>query len=224
MFLVVDKLKGISSHAVVESIRKITGVKKVGHGGTLDPNATGLLIIAVSREYTKRLHTVLMGLDKTYIATVELGKNTDTFDIEGKVTQTFLVTNPPKRAKITQVLKSFIGPGTQNPPVYSALKVKGRKAYDLARSGKKVELQPRNVNIKTIDMVSYSYPKLVFTTTVSSGTYIRSLAFDIGQKLATGGYLTDLRRTAIGSIDIKEAVKVADLTSSNWQDYARVEL
>jgi len=219
MFLLIDKPKGVTSHDVVDKVRKVTGEKKVGHAGTLDPNATGLLIVGVGRESTKKLGKIAKDTKKTYEAEIFLGEERDTDDAEGVVISKAKGFLPPGENEIEKMLASFVGEQMQTPPVYSALKIKGKKAYELARKGKKVNLKPRKVVIYSIKLVSYKFPILEIKTTVSSGTYIRALARDIGKKLSCGAYLRNLRRTRIGKFDIKDAVKLENLDRGNWKNF-----
>lgn len=220
--ILIDKPAGISSFGVVAKVRRAislaTGKKsKVGHAGTLDPFATGLLILMCG-SYTKRADTFLK-LDKTYEATMNLGSVSSTADPEGELT---LVSNKePKFSEVEKVLRSFAGEISQTPPIFSAIKVGGVRAYDLARKGKDVKLKPRKVKIYDISDISYEYPKLSFTVSVSSGTYIRSLAVDIGEKLGVGGYLTALRRTSIGDYKITDAHKLSSITEESIDSYVQ---
>ena len=220
MFLLIDKPKGMTSHDVVDRIRQITGERRVGHAGTLDPNATGLLILGVGRESTQELGTIAKDTRKTYIADVVLGEERDTDDAEGKVTERAKGVLPPSKQEVERTLNGFVGEGEQIPPQYSAIKVKGRKAYEVARQGKKITLQPRIISIYRINLLRYSYPKLTFETEVSAGTYIRALARDIGRRLGMGAYLGDLRRTAIGTYSVEQAVQLESLSENNWQEFA----
>jgi tRNA pseudouridine55 synthase len=204
--LLVDKPTGWTSHDVVAKVRSIirfqSGQKvKVGHTGTLDPFATGLLILVVG-PYTKRA-AEFSKLDKTYKAELTLGKISTTGDIEGEIRPKS--DKKPTEDEIRAVLSRFLGQISQTPHPYSAVKVGGQRAYKVARAGKTVEIGPRKVTIYSISDVKYAYPKLSFTISVSSGTYIRSLAEDIGEKLGTGAYLLTLRRTKIGRFDLKDA-------------------
>jgi tRNA pseudouridine55 synthase len=204
--LLVDKPAGWTSHDVVAKVRSIvkaeTGQKvKVGHTGTLDPMATGLLILVIG-SYTKRAGE-FSKLDKTYEAKIILGKVSATGDAEGEITQKS--TKKPSLQQIEVILSQFQGKVQQIPHRYSAMKVDGKRAYKLAREGKEVSLEPREVTIYEITDVAYVYPKLKFTAKVSSGTYIRSLAEDIGQKLGTGAYLSFLRRTEVGPYNLANA-------------------
>jgi len=216
MLLLVDKPKGMTSHDVVDFVRKESGERRIGHGGTLDPNATGLLIIGVGRESTRRLGMVAKGMKKRYVAQLVLGEERDSDDVEGKI----INTNEdiiPSFNQIKAVITEFVGTIEQIPPSYSAVKIEGRKAYDLARKGEKVEMKPRTVTIYSIELTDYHYPRLVIKCEVSSGTYIRALARDIGRKLGCGAYLAELRRTAIGSYRIENAIELSGLKEYNWR-------
>lgn len=211
MFLLIDKPKGVTSHDVVDEVRKITAEKRVGHAGTLDPNATGLLIIGVGRDSTKHLGKIAKDTKKTYEAEIYLGEERDTDDREGVVVKKSKGVLPPEEVEIRLILTTFLGEQEQTPPVYSAIKIKGKKAYELARKGKKVDIKPREIVVYSIKVVDYKYPLLKIKTTVSSGTYIRALARDVGKRLGMGAYLKNLKRTKIGEFDLKEAVKLKDL-------------
>lgn len=219
MFLLIDKPKGVTSHDVVDKVREITGEKKVGHGGTLDPNATGLLIIGIGRESTRKLGKVIKETKKVYEAEIFLGEERDTDDAEGVVISRAKGFLPPGKNEIGKLLTSFIGEQTQVPPAYSALKIRGKKAYELARKGEKVSLKKRRIVIHSIELVDYEYPILKIKTTVSSGTYIRSLALDIGRRIGSGAYLKNLRRTKIGKFDVKDAVKLDNLSKNNLGNF-----
>jgi tRNA pseudouridine55 synthase len=212
--LYIDKPEGWTSFDVVAKIRgivkKLTGLKrpKVGHTGTLDPAATGLLTICIGK-YTKRVPE-LIKQDKTYEVEITLGKTSTTGDKEGEVTDINNLVPSPE--ELDRVLNGFVGEIDQTPPAYSAIKINGKRAYELARAGEKVVMSTRKVMIYKIESIRYEYPKVMFTTRVGSGTYIRSLAVDIGDKLGTGAYMTNLRRTSIGAIDIEQAYSVSDIT------------
>ncbi len=213
--ILVDKPTGWTSHDVVAKVRSIlkqkTGQKiKVGHTGTLDPAATGLLLILIG-SYTKRAGE-FSKLDKTYEAELTLGKVSTTGDSEGEISRQKTVDGRPGKEEVEKALKSFVGEIQQTPPAFSAIKVSGQRAYKLARRGQEVELQPRKTTVYCLQSTDYRYPKLWLTARVSSGTYIRSLAEDIGQKLGTGAYLSALRRTQIGDFMVKNALKIDDLT------------
>jgi len=199
----VNKPTNLSSFAVVRKIRQLTGVKKVGHAGTLDPQASGLLIILIGKEFTKKASQFLK-LDKTYLVEMTLGSVSDTGDSEGKIA--FISSQKPTPKAVIQALSQFTGKIIQTPPVYSAVKIKGVRAYRLARTGKMLNLPRRQVTVYQIDLLSYRYPKIKFLAKVSSGTYIRSLVEDIGKWLGVGAYTSKLHRTRIGKYNIKDAL------------------
>lgn len=211
--LLVDKPVGWTSHDVVAKVRnmlkKETGQKvKVGHSGTLDPFATGLLVLLVGG-YTKKA-AEFSKLDKTYEAEIILGSTSSTGDPEGEIKKTY---NGERIAynEIEKVLEGFVGEIEQIPHRFSAIKIDGQRAYKLARAGKEVNLEPRKITVYSIQLKDYSYPKLKIVAEVSSGTYIRSLSEDIGQKLDTGAYLSSLRRTKVGKFDLGNSLKVESL-------------
>jgi tRNA pseudouridine55 synthase len=215
--LLIDKPAGWTSFDVVAKIRGIikaeTGQKiKIGHTGTLDPAATGLLVLVLG-SYTKRAGD-FSKLDKVYEAELTLGATSTTGDREGEIVPKS--TQKPTKEAVQAALSTFLGEIMQTPPQYSAIKVDGQRAYKAARAGKTVVIEPRQVTIYGITDVNYNYPTLKFTTKVSSGTYIRSLAVDIGEKLGTTAYLSALRRTQVGQFDIKNALELGrlDLTSA----------
>ncbi len=216
-FLLIDKPAGMTSHDVIDRLRRITGIRKIGHAGTLDPFATGLLIVAVERSATKRLGELLK-LDKTYVAVAVLGATSDTQDLTGQITQTPDVIAPDGNT-VKEALARYAGQIMQTPPMYSAKKIRGKKLYELARKGEEVARAPVPVTIHGLTLDRYAYPELGFTVSCSSGTYIRTLAHDIGQTLGTGAYLRELRRTRISRYDIKDSVTLDDLTSDPWQDH-----
>ncbi len=219
--LLADKPKQWTSFDVVAKVRGLLGAVshgkkvKVGHSGTLDPMATGLLLLLVGRA-TKRAKE-FSRLDKTYQSCFKLGVVSDTDDREGQV-KSFSDKRPDASA-VKQALESFLGNISQIPPSYSAVKIKGRRAYHLARAGKPVKLRPRSVKIYEISQINYDYPYLSFTAKVSSGTYIRAWARDLGAKLGTGAILYDLRRTQIGQFSVSEAIPVKRLNKNNIKDY-----
>jgi tRNA pseudouridine55 synthase len=219
MFLLIDKPKGITSHDVVDELRKITGEEKIGHAGTLDPNATGLLIVGVGRKATKKLGKITKNTKKTYQAEVFLGEERDTDDSEGVVMAKAKGVLPPSENEIRLILLSFLGQQKQKPPAYSALKIKGKKAYQLSRKGKEVKLKPRKITIYFIKLTDYKYPILKLETMVSSGTYIRALARDIGKQLSCGAYLKELRREKIGNYSVEKAIKLENLIKKNWKNF-----
>lgn len=206
--LLIDKPKGLTSTRVVEEVKRKLKVKKVGHTGTLDPIATGLLILLVNR--VTRFAQFLLSFPKTYIFTLKFGAQTDTYDAQGKILKTF------ERAlncgKLKEILSEFQGEILQTPPPFSAKKVKGKRAYELARKGKKVELKPVKVKVYNLELLE-CLPELKeakLLAEISSGGYIRSLAHDIGQKLGIGAYVKELQRTKIGEISVDEAVSLEE--------------
>ena len=214
--LLIDKPVGWSSFDVVAKIRGLikheTGLKKpkVGHTGTLDPLATGLMVVVVG-SYCKRA-SEFSKLDKTYEVTMTLGQTSTTGDDEGE--KTTVSTQKPSEQEVRSAIEQFLGTIQQTPPIYSAIKVDGKRAYDLARAGKEVKLEPREVIIYEISDVQYNYPIVTFTTKVSSGTYIRSLVTDIGEKLDTGAYMSALRRTEVGEYKIDETQQPTEVDFS----------
>lgn len=211
--ILIDKPAGISSFGVVARVRRRLTTEfghkvKVGHTGTLDPFATGLLIL-LSGKYTKRSNEFLK-LDKVYEATMKLGYTSTTGDPEGDITE---VTTPQRgntipEAILLDVLNSFVGTVTQTPPKFSAIKINGQRAYALARKGQDFEIPSRQVEVYAIDIIHYDYPYLTIRVHCSSGTYIRTLAEDIGKALGTGAYLTALRRLRIGKYSVADASKL----------------
>lgn len=203
----VDKPAGMSSHAVVHAIRKAGNLARVGHAGTLDPMATGVLLICIGQAV--RISEYLIDHDKKYRARVRLGIETDTYDATGNIVAQREVT--ATREQISDALQSFVGKLAQMPPAFSAIKKDGVPHYKLARRGVPVETQPRNVEIFSIDLRDVTLPEVEFEVHCSKGTYIRSLAHDLGAKLGCGGHLTALTRTAVGNFSIADAVSLDEL-------------
>lgn len=208
--ILADKPAGISSFGVVARVRRQLSEQagrkiKVGHTGTLDPFATGLMIL-LSGTFTRRAGE-FSKLDKVYEATIRLGAISSTGDPEGEITEQ-LVQDIPSVQQVKQTIKTFLGKITQTPPVFSAIKINGQRAYKLARAGQAVEMPSREVEIYSIELLSYEYPHIKIRAHVSSGTYIRTLAQDIGDLLGTGAYVTELRRVKVGQYDIKDAVTI----------------
>lgn len=208
--ILADKPAGISSFGVVARVRRQLSERagrkiKVGHTGTLDPFATGLMIL-LSGTFTRRAGE-FSKLDKVYEATIRLGATSSTGDPEGEITEQ-LVQDIPSVQQVKQTIKTFLGKITQTPPVFSAIKINGQRAYKLARAGQAVEMPSREVEIYSIELLSYEYPHIKIRAHVSSGTYIRTLAQDIGDLLGTGAYVTELRRVKVGQYDIKDAVTI----------------
>lgn len=208
-FLNIYKPKGLTSHDVVARLRKITKVRQIGHTGTLDPFATGVLPICIGK--ATRLIEYLDD-DKEYLATVQFGKNTTTYDLEGEITATF--DKKVTEEDVKNTLKDFEGEISQIPPIYSAIKVNGKKLYDYARQGQDIEIKPRKVTISKIELKEFdkTSQSAKITVACSKGTYIRSIAYDLGAKLGCGGYLTALERTKAGKFQVNSAIKLEDLT------------
>jgi tRNA pseudouridine55 synthase len=210
--LLVDKPKEWTSFDVVNYVRRMVAAEegkkpkntKVGHTGTLDPLATGLLVLLVGKEYTRKA-IELTKLDKTYEVTMKLGQTSTTGDEEGE--KTVVSDTIPTQEAVLEALRVFQGQIMQVPPAFSAMKVDGQRAYKLAREGKTVELEARPVQIYKNELTGYEYPYVTFTSEVGSGTYIRSLAEDLGKALGTGAYMSDLRRTKVGQFSIEDAVQ-----------------
>ncbi|HJP67245.1 MAG TPA: tRNA pseudouridine(55) synthase TruB [Actinomycetota bacterium] len=199
--LLIDKPSGITSHDVVYRVRRALGVKKVGHAGTLDPLATGLLVLGVGR--ATRLLRFLGDMPKTYEGSGVLGVETNTLDAEGEVTREgpVDVTEP----QLKEALDAFVGEIEQVPPAYSAVKIGGERLYKSARKGEDVEAPPRRVTVHRFDLVAFEPPRLDFVVQCSSGTYVRSLVADVGTALGTGAHLAALRRTVIGPFRVQDA-------------------
>jgi len=213
-FLLIDKPAGITSHDVVDRLRRLTGTRRIGHAGTLDPFATGLLIVGVGREATKRLSGIT-GSEKEYVGTLVFGATSDTQDGTGSIVPTPAAVMPDL-ASIKAALPRFLGRIQQVPPMYSAKKIGGRKLYELARAGQEVARQPVEVEIKTFEVTDFDPPRLAFRVRCSAGTYIRTLSHDLGATLGCGAYLEVLRRTMIGERHVDAAAKLEDLTTDNW--------
>ncbi len=209
-FLIIDKPEGWTSHDVVAKMRGVLHEKKIGHLGTLDPLATGVLVLAVGRDATKQIQNY-MKLDKEYEVEMELGKFSDTYDREGQV-QVGGDLSALTEEKVLAALEPFWGKTMQMPPAFSAKKINGKKAYELARAGKPVELKAVEVEMQARDIV-VELPFVRFVLTVSSGTYVRSLVHDLGQVLGCGGLLTQLRRTRVGPFELKEARTIESFTT-----------
>ncbi len=218
--LVVDKPVGMTSHDVVQAIRNGTGLRRAGHTGTLDPRASGVLVILVGPAV--RLSEYVSASDKRYQAIIRLGGSTDTFDAEGLVTPTKDPVNVTE-AQFETALQTFVGEIEQTPPPYSAVKVQGRKAYEMAREGEEVELAPRKITVHHLEVLEWAPPEVVIDVHCSSGTYVRSLANDLGIMLGCGAYLVGLRRTKSGRFSLRDSVPLRKLqeafTAGNWYQY-----
>ncbi|MFH1632017.1 MAG: tRNA pseudouridine(55) synthase TruB [bacterium] len=221
-FLLIDKPAGITSHDVVDKLRRITGIKKIGHAGTLDPFATGLLIVAIGRDATKEI-SKFVGMDKEYVAEIVIGASTETLDSESEVSRVSRVAKVAKDAKddVEKAMKSLVGTYGQIPPMYAAIKVKGKKLYELARQGKEIEREPREVTISAfelIDGIKHEDDLIIANARIkcSSGTYIRALARDLGEKLGTKAYLRNLRRTSIGEYKVADAHQLDQIKPADY--------
>jgi tRNA pseudouridine55 synthase len=206
--LVVDKPIGLTSHDVVQIIRRGTGIRRAGHTGTLDPRASGVLVILIGPAV--RLSEYVSASDKRYQATIRLGSSTDTYDSEGQVTNSKPL-GEISEEQFNEILQQFVGEMEQVPPPYSAVKIKGRKAYEMAREGEEIELAPRIVNVYSLDVLEWAPPEAVIDVYCSSGTYVRSLANDLGKALGTGAHLVGLRRTKSGRFTLRDAVPLRRL-------------
>ena len=209
--LLFDKPAGMTSFGVVARVRRVLSQQlgkkaKVGHTGTLDPFATGLMIIVTGKECRNAMS--YSKLDKVYEATFRLGQTSSTGDPEGELTNVSDL-QPPKEA-VEAALEQFRGEITQRPPIFSAIKINGRRAYDLARKGEAVEIPERQVTVFSLELLDYTYPDVRIRTHVSSGTYIRSLAVDIGAVLKTGAYCVELRRTRVAEHDVRDALNLEE--------------
>lgn len=217
-FFIINKPTHITSHDVVAQVRRILGMKKVGHTGTLDPFATGVLLVAVGS--ATRLIQYTHDLQKTYQATITLGATSTTDDLTGIITPTPHGTSTGCNVGlISATLQKFTGHIEQIPPAYAAIKIKGKKLYEYAREGKEVDRKPRAVTIHSLELLNYTYPEIRIQATVSTGTYIRALARDIGANLKTGAYVSQLHRSAIGDFTDKKTIKLDTLTSENWSQH-----
>jgi tRNA pseudouridine55 synthase len=212
----INKPSGMTSRDVVNRVQRLVRGVKVGHAGTLDPLATGVLVVALGP--ATRLVEYVQRMPKTYVGTFLLGRSSDTEDIEGKVVELDLPPRPT-RQEIDAALPAFLGTIRQLPPAFSALKVQGQRAYDLARRGEQVELQPRPIDIYRLTVVRYEYPELELEVCCGSGTYIRSLGRDVAQSLGTAAVMSALVRTAIGDFRLAEAVELDPLTSDAIQSH-----
>lgn len=215
--ILIDKPAGLSSFGVVARVRRRLSMEagkkvKVGHTGTLDPFATGLLILLANK--ATKLSNQFLKLDKWYEATICLGKTSTTGDPEGEIIEQN-TEKVPTLEEVKAVVNQFVGQITQTVPAFSAVKINGQRAYQLARRGEAVSMPTRQIEIYAIEILSYNYPELVIRTHVSSGTYIRTLGEDIGKTLGVGAYLTALRRTQVGDYQIENAVKLSDFMGEN---------
>jgi tRNA pseudouridine55 synthase len=218
--LVVDKPVGLTSHDVVQIVRKGTNIRRAGHTGTLDPRASGVLVILIGPAV--RLSEYVSASDKRYQAVLRLGATTDTYDADGRILTTAPV-DQLSEADFEEALQEFVGEIEQVPPPYSAVKVKGRKAYEMARDGEPVDLQPRKIQVYNLELLEWAPPEAVIDIYCSSGTYVRSLAHDLGEELGVGAHLIGLRRTKSGRFTLRDAVPLRKLREAfedgNWYQY-----
>jgi len=218
--LVVDKPIGLTSHDVVQIIRRGTGIRRAGHTGTLDPRASGVLVVLIGPAV--RLSEYVSASDKRYQATIRLGSSTDTYDADGRFVGPTIPVDITEE-EFNEVLQTFVGEMEQVPPPYSAVKVAGRKAYERAREGEEVDLAPRIVNVYSLEVLEWEPPEVVIDVHCSSGTYVRSLANDLGKALGTGAHLVGLRRTRSGRFTLRDAVPLRRLQEAfdagNWYRY-----
>jgi tRNA pseudouridine55 synthase len=217
--LVVDKPVGMTSHDVVQAIRKGSNIRRAGHTGTLDPRASGVLVVLVGPAV--RLSEYVSASDKRYQAVLMLGTTTDTYDADGKTTSSSPV--DVTEEQFDTELQKFVGQIEQVPPPYSAVKVQGRKAYEMARKGEEVELEPRIINVYSLELLEWAPPEVVIDVNCSSGTYVRSLVNDLGERLGCGATLTGLRRTKSGRFTLRDAVPLRKLNEAfangTWYQY-----
>lgn len=216
-FLLVDKPKGFTAFDLVAILRKRLNVRTIGHAGTLDPMATGVMVMLVGKKFTT-LSNQFLNEDKEYIARIYLGAETDTYDAEGTTLSTS--DKIPSREEVIKCIESFQGEISQIPPMYSAKKINGQKLYHLARQGKTVEREPRIVKVHT-ELLAYEYPYVDLRIECSKGTYIRSIAHDLGQMLGCGAHLTVLSRTRSGSFRLSQCIN-GDLLSSGEMAYPEI--
>lgn len=213
--LIIDKPQGLTSHDVVGRVRRVSGIRRVGHAGTLDPLATGVLVVCVG--WATRFIEYVVGQPKSYEATVRLGQTTDSFDADGMITAERPV--DVDAGEIEAALADFRGEIRQQAPVYSAIKQDGQPLHKRARRGEVVEAPVRDVTIYALTLVAYEPPDLELRIVCSTGTYVRSLAHDLGRTLGCGGHIVALRRTAVGEFTVRDAVPLDVLTSENWTTY-----
>lgn len=207
--LIVNKPKGYTSHDVVNVVRKQLNIKKVGHTGTLDPNATGVLPILVGQ--ATKISKYLIEHRKTYVATIELGEKRNTGDSEGELIETKRIPENLGKENINKVLQNFLGKQKQIPPIYSAIKVNGKKLYEYARNGQKINIEPREIEIYKINLLQYKEKEIKFEVECSKGTYIRTLCENIAEKLETVGYMKELERTSVDEFKLKNSIELINL-------------
>jgi tRNA pseudouridine55 synthase len=213
--LIINKPPHITSHDVVNRVRRAIKIKQVGHAGTLDPMATGVLVVCVGQ--ATRISEYLMGHAKIYRARIRLGIETNTYDADGEVTATHEVN--VTEAELRSALNNFVGQIAQIPPMHSAIKQGGQKLYDLARQGIEVDRPARSITIHSIDLINFESPDLLIEVKCSAGTYIRSIAHDLGEQLNCGAHLIELQRTASGVYSIEQASELQALEAGEWHSH-----
>ena len=206
--LLVDKPSGLTSHDVVYHLRRKLQMKKIGHAGTLDPMATGLLVMLIGK--ATRISQYLISVDKIYEGEATLGVVTDSQDAQGEVMETRPVP-PLTEAQVRETMKSFLGDQYQMPPMHSAIKIGGVPLYKMARKGEEIEREPRFIRISSFELTSFALPKLGFTVHCTKGTYVRTIANDLGNKLGSGAHLSALRRTGSGKFDISQCMPLEQI-------------
>ena len=214
-FILIDKPEGPTSFGVIARLRHVTGVKKIGHAGTLDPAASGLLLCAIGRTATREIGRFVK-MDKKYEALVRLGTTTDTYDREGQIIDSYSG-KPVSKKEIRKAVAELIGKQEQIPPMFSAKKVGGKKLYELARKGIEIVRQASQIEIYQAKIIKYRWPDARLMIRCSSGTFIRTIAYDLGIKLGCGAYLAGLRRTELGKFKLKKAVKLDKINADNWR-------
>lgn len=220
--IIINKEKEYTSHDVVAKVKKILNEKKVGHTGTLDPNATGVLPILLGKG--TKLSKYLINHNKIYEATLKLGEKTDTADIEGKIIEEKYVKKENlSEENIAKILQEFIGKSKQVPPMYSAIKVNGKKLYEYARKGQTIEIKPREIEIYGIELLNINNNEISFKVHCSKGTYIRTLCENIAEKLETVGYMKDLKRIEVGEFNIKNAITLKELENKKGKAVISIE-
>ena len=217
--LVVDKPVGMTSHDVVQIIRRGTNIRRAGHTGTLDPRASGVLVILIGPAV--RLSEYVSASDKRYQAIIRLGSKSDTYDLDGRITSSSPVN--VTQEQFNEALQKFVGEIKQTPPPFSAVRVQGHHAYEMARKGEEVNLEPRIITVHSLEVVEWTPPEITVDVHCSSGTYVRSLAYDLGEALGCGAMLAGLRRTKSGRFTLKDAVPLRKLVESfdggTWYKY-----
>lgn len=222
--LIVNKPEGITSQGVVSKVKKALNVKKVGHTGTLDPLATGVLPILIGN--STKLSKYLIEHDKTYRAVIKLGEKSSTGDREGEIVETKQVSENLEKSNIEATLQSFLGKQTQTPPIYSAIKVNGKKLYEYAREGKEVEIPSREIEIYKIELIKFDRENktVEFEVSCSKGTYIRTLCEDIAESLGTAGFMLSLNRVKVDRFDLRDSFTIEDIENGNYKLISMEEL